>query len=116
MGMFCTHVWKCDPQGHRDGYLRSVYCELCGSLSRSAEGECADDCQLIGFTVDIPEGYHGACARCSTNDGVHCIVEAVDPPITSDPKFGFPDIMAVRKYVCDACLRPEDELAKEGEE
>ena len=38
------HEWKCDPQGHRDGYAVSMYCTGCDSLTRSAEGECAEDC------------------------------------------------------------------------
>ena len=45
--LFCDHQWKCDPQGHSDGYHRSVFCSDCKSQSRSAEGPCAEDCQAI---------------------------------------------------------------------
>ena len=40
-----VHDWKCDPQGHRDGYSRSVYCD-CGALSRRAEEDCVADCEI----------------------------------------------------------------------
>ncbi len=39
------HQWKCDPQGHRDGYRRSVYCD-CGARSRRAEEDCVAECEL----------------------------------------------------------------------
>ena len=62
------------------------------------------------YIVTIPEGYNGVCARCSKADGVHLILEAVDPPIPGNPKFDLPDITGVRSYVCDSCLKPEDEI------
>lgn len=40
-----VHDWKCDPQGHRDGYRRSVYCD-CGALSRRAEEDCVAECEF----------------------------------------------------------------------
>ena len=46
MNMFGhVHHWKCDPQGHRDGYRRSVYLD-CGALSRRAEEDCVAECEL----------------------------------------------------------------------
>ena len=40
-----VHDWKCDPQGHRDGYGRSVYCD-CGALSRRVDEDCVAECEF----------------------------------------------------------------------
>lgn len=101
MGLFCDHQWGCDPQGHRDGYHRSVVClGTCKSQSRSSEGPCAEDCQVryapgavyfLGMKAELKDESWFSEKRCTCS---------AQPNIRITVKDGVPSA------VCPACTQP----------